>query len=83
MGKQSYLLRRGGSYSARIRVPADLVDIVGRQQLVKSLGTRDPSEARRLVLTVVSDWHDQFERLRSRIKLTSEEATDAALDFPS
>ena len=79
MARQTYLLRRGGAYSARVRVPTDLVDTVGRKELVKGLGTRDPKEAKRLVLAVVGDWHREFDRLRAGKMLAPDQATTIAL----
>jgi len=60
------LIRRGGAYSARIRVPKDLVEAVGRKELVKALGTSDPAEAKRLVRPVVDGWLGFFDTLRAK-----------------
>lgn len=41
-------LRKGArTYRLRKRVPADLVAVVGRREVVVSLGTKDPAEAKR------------------------------------
>lgn len=56
MARLSYLLRRGASYYARARVPLDLVEVVGRKELVKALGTKDENEAKRLMWPVVEEW---------------------------
>lgn len=66
MGRQTYLIRRGGAYSARLRVPKDLVEAVGRRELVKALGTNDPPEANRRVRAVVDAWLRSFDALRNR-----------------
>jgi hypothetical protein len=34
-----FLRRRGGIYSFRVRVPADLVSALGRREVVRTLGT--------------------------------------------
>lgn len=41
--------RRGGRYFWRARVPADLIPILGRQEIVKTLDTADPRAARERV----------------------------------
>lgn len=43
------LLRRGSRYSARLFVPVDLREHVGRTEIVKSLGTGDRRHARLLL----------------------------------
>lgn len=73
----SYLLRRGASYYARARVPVDLVEIVGRKELVKALGTKDENEAKRLMWPVVEEWNRQFDDIRSRRVITADDKTDA------
>jgi integrase len=70
MGRQTYLIRRGGAYSARLRVPLDLIEVVGRKELVKALGTSDPAEAKRRVWAVVDGWQRQFDALRNRAEMT-------------
>src|SRR5471032_1598533 len=42
------LLRRGARYSIRVRIPADLVPVYGKSEIVRALGTSDPAEAKRL-----------------------------------
>jgi integrase len=77
MARLSYLLRRGASYYARARVPLDLIDIVGRKELVKALGTKDEQEAKRLLWPVVEAWNRQFDDMRSRRMLTPDDKADA------
>lgn len=77
MARLSYLLRRGASYYARVRVPLDLVDTVGRKELVKALGTKDEQEAKRLMWPVVEGWNRQFDDLRARRILTADDKADA------
>lgn len=77
MARLSYLLRRGASYYARMRVPNDLVDSVGKKELVKSLGTKDENEAKRLMWPVVESWNRQFDDLRARRILTPDDKADA------
>ncbi|MER9702676.1 site-specific integrase [Mesorhizobium sp. M0204] len=73
MARISYLLRRGATYYARAKVPADLVDIVGKQELVKTLGTKDENEAKRRLWPVVEGWTRQFDDLRARRELTADD----------
>jgi integrase len=73
----SNLVRRGGAYAARLRVPADLVERVGRRELTKGLGTSDPHEAKRKVRIIVDGWLRQFDELR-RQKMVAYEDTAAA-----
>ncbi|OTP69392.1 site-specific integrase [Caballeronia sordidicola] len=41
----NHLVRRGGRYSIRRKIPADLKAVYGRAEIVKALGTSDPDEA--------------------------------------
>lgn len=77
MARLSYLLRRGASYYARARVPVDLVEIVGRKELVKALGTKDENEAKRLMWPVVEEWNRQFDDIRSRRVITADDKAHA------
>lgn len=77
MARLSYLLRRGASYYARARVPLDLIDMMGKSELVKALGTKDENEAKRLLWPVVEAWNRQFDDMRSRRMLTADDKADA------
>lgn len=77
MARLSYLLRRGASYYARARVPLDLIDVMGKRELVKALGTKDENEAKRLLWPVVEAWNRQFDGMRSRRMLTADDKADA------
>ena len=77
MARISYLLRRGASYYARLKVPTDLVEILGKKELVKSLGTKEENEAKRLMWPVVDEWNRQFDDLRSRRELTDADKAHA------
>lgn len=79
MSLMNHLVRRaGGRYSARIRVPADLVDIVGKTELVKALGTSDPTLAKRLARPQVAVWHREFDELRARRVIEPSDIATAA-----
>ncbi|GGA78043.1 integrase [Brucella endophytica] len=77
MARISYLLRRGASYYARVKVPTDLVEIVGKKELVKALGTKDENIAKREMWPVVEGWNRQFEDLRSRRDITPDDKAAA------
>lgn len=80
MAQVSHLFRRGGSYSARIRVPLDLVDLLGRKELVKALGTNEVGEAKRRLHPLIAAWHREFDDLRVRRSLTAADHGDAVWD---
>src|SRR4051812_36144529 len=77
MARLSYLLRRGASYYARVRVPLDLIDVTGKRELVKALGTKDENEAKRLMWPVVEAWNREFDDLRARRTMTEDDKAHA------
>lgn len=77
MARVSFLLRRGASYYARVRVPVDLVEIVGKNELVKALGTKDETEAKRKMWPLVEEWNRQFDDIRSRRNITPDDKAAA------
>lgn len=77
MARLSYLLRRGASYYARVRVPIDLTEIVGKNELVKALGTKDETEAKRRMWPLVEEWNRQFDDIRSRRNMTTDDKAHA------
>lgn len=60
----SYLVRRGGIYHFRCRVPADLLSVVGRCELTHSLRTACPRQARELAADAYAAACNQFHELR-------------------
>ena len=62
--RTSHLLRRGHSYYARLRVPKELASILGKPELVKALGTRDPAEAKRRLRHALADFETQLDLAR-------------------
>lgn len=80
MAQVSHLIRRGASYSARIRVPLDLVEIVGKREIVKALGTNDPAEAKRRLWPVITGWQREFDELRARRALVPADRDYAVWD---
>lgn len=67
----TYLTRRGGVYYARIDVPQDLIPILKTPTRKRSLKTKDKSEAKRLLWSVIAEWQKEFDELRTRRSLTN------------
>lgn len=62
-------LNRLGIYVARIWVPTDLQIALGKKEVVRSLRTRDPGEAKRLFKQVAAEFEDEWDRLRTAARL--------------
>lgn len=56
---------RLGIYTARIWVPVDLQKSLGKKEVVRSLGTRDPAEAKRRFKQVTAEMDAAWERHRA------------------
>lgn len=54
-----------GGFEVRIVVPADLRSTIGRTNLTRRLGPLSKSEANRLALPIIQQFHAQIERARS------------------
>lgn len=74
MSRQTYLWRRNAVYYARVDVPTDLVSIVGKTTIKKSLKTADEATAKRLLWPVVQQWHREFDELRAQRALGEDDA---------
>jgi hypothetical protein len=59
-------MRRGARYYLRVRVPLDLIDIIGRQEIWQSLGTGDHREAVRRYFPARTELQQGFEHARRR-----------------
>ena len=79
----NHLFRRGAIFYARLRVPLDLVTAMGKSELVKSLGTADHQEAKRLLRSILNLWNAEFDDVRARSKLTASDKDYAAWDHYS
>lgn len=78
MPQVSYLKKRsGGIYYAQIAVPVELQPIVGAKMKERSLRTKDPREAKRLMMPVIAEWNAQFDDIRARRALTDADKADA------
>lgn len=80
MARISYLTKRGSVYYARIDVPTDLVQVLGTQTMKKSLGTKNETEAKRLLWPVIREWQREFDDLRSRRTLVAADREHAVWD---
>jgi len=81
MGRDRFLRTVGGRYDFRRRVPSDLVGIVGRRELVRSLGSvaHHIAKARARELAVWSD--GMFRAVKDMKKLDARRAAELARDF--
>lgn len=73
-------MRRGAAYYARTRVPLDLIAIVGKKELVKALGTKDETEAKRRLYPQLDAWQREFDDLRARRSLVAADREHAVWD---
>jgi integrase len=78
MSLSSNVVRRGAVYYARMRVPKDLANAIGRRELVQSLKTRDPVEALGLARLLIAKWQVDFDSRRNTRNLSSETARSLA-----
>jgi hypothetical protein len=60
----THLTRRGGVYHLRRRIPQDLIDGFGKQEVVRSLHTKDRAGAERLLRRALVDLDEQFAQMR-------------------
>ena len=71
-----------GMYWVRRRVPSHLVDRVGKREEKKSLGTKDPVEAKRLYTQVNADIEARWANLdRGEVRLDVRQAINLARPF--
>ena len=55
-----------GVYYLRVGVPSELRPLAGKREIKKSLGTKDPKEAKRLFIPLYQDTLNYFESLRAK-----------------
>ncbi|MFW5833391.1 MAG: DUF6538 domain-containing protein [Pseudomonadota bacterium] len=65
MPDHRYLQRRREGWYVRIRVPQDLVAVLGRTHVVRSLQTKESSAARAKRWLVLGQLHSQFDAIRA------------------
>lgn len=73
MAQISYLKKRGSTYYAQQAVPLDLQEILGAKTREKSLRTKDPREAKRLLRPVLDSWEKEFDEIRRQTAITQEQ----------
>lgn len=64
---KTHLLRRDGHYYFRIRVPKELVGILGKREIKKSLKTSDPREADKRLPIEQLEAQELFEQARKKL----------------
>jgi integrase len=62
--------KRGGTYYFRQSVPTELREIIGRKEIVQSLKTKDPAEAKRLARAVADQVEARFMAARVALNPT-------------
>ncbi len=67
------LMRRGARYSLRRRVPIDLVEHFGREEVTRALGTADPKEARKLLPLRWAELDREFEQVRANLAASNDQ----------
>ena len=68
-----YLFRRNGIYYFRRVFPTDLQSIIGRREIVRTLGTAHKKSAWRLAILMATELEQLFDRIREGIDLLSPE----------
>ena len=84
MTKHTRLTRRGAVCQFRWRIPADLVEHYGKQEITESLRTKDPTTALRLVRSRSLKQEEEFDRIRAARgvnELTDDMINDLAVQW--
>lgn len=64
----NHLIKRGSRYSIRRKIPLDLQDHYGRKEIVRALGTSDPTDARARCRAESVKLDEQFEAVRAAMQ---------------
>jgi integrase len=75
-----FLMRRGAIYYLRVRVPDDLVNLVGVREVRRSLGPMRFHEARQIAARTGSQLKGTFEMMRAADNLTKSEVRNLIRD---
>lgn len=78
MGVHTLIQRRKYSYVVRKRVPADLVSILGKKEVIRSLHTLNPEEAKRKGRKEAGAIDQMFDEARQGVDLTPQQVTQLA-----
>jgi hypothetical protein len=76
------LLRRNGRYSVRRRIPVDLQPLYGRAEIVKSLDTADPKEARERGARAWVAFDQEFTAARASMRPAGQQPVDSKAPPP-
>lgn len=68
--------RKTGVYWFRKRVPADIAALTGRKEAIRTLGTKDPEEAKRNYAHVLAEFEREWARIRLGAHLDGEHDAD-------
>ncbi|RUV37507.1 hypothetical protein EOB49_11190 [Mesorhizobium sp. M7A.F.Ca.MR.148.00.0.0] len=69
-----------GVYWFRKRVPADITALTGRKEAIKTLGTKDPEEAKRKFIEVLAEFEREWARIRLGGSLTRRGDPDGGIE---
>jgi integrase len=75
-----YLFRRNGTYYARLHVPEELQELVGKADRWKSLKTSDLREAKLRAPAIVARWREEDELIRRKRIMTEDDLKAARWD---
>lgn len=75
MGMRTLIQRRSTGYYSRQAVPEELRAILGKKEIVRSLRTNDPREAKRLERIVGGEVEAQFDAARRQLQADNEATT--------
>lgn len=70
-----------GRYHARLRVPLDLVEVVGKKELWKACNTTNPETAKDEKARIVSEWRAWFKELRQLRAASDQDLQRVTYDF--
>lgn len=73
MPKIPGLQLRGQTYYLRLRVPTDIANDYGKTEIIKTLGTKDYSEARKRIGNARTQIESEFDELRLKLQVQKNE----------
>ena len=79
MHMQTYLIKRQNIYHFRRRVPTNLIAILGKNEVVRSLRTSDFKTATRAAMVMADELERLFERIQTDTDLLTQKEEE--LDF--
>ena len=80
MARTSWLLNRNGRYYLQCRVPSDLIGVIGKKLIKKSLHTADRTEALERLAPEAAEVSELFAVARRKIKTEVEKLTPDLTD---